>query len=62
MRIEVTQKADWKAKNNRRMTTFAPGQYTVTREIGDELVSRGVAKEIDPPTAAEAKAAKKNAG
>lgn len=55
MRIAVSEKVDWIAPNGRRILAFSPGQHTVKREVGEELVARGKAVEIDPPTADEAK-------
>lgn len=58
MRIAVSEKVDWIAPNGRRMTAFVPGEYTVKREVGDSLVARGKAVELDAPNAEDAKAKK----
>ena len=58
MRIKVSEKVDWIAANGRRMLAFEPGEHTVKKEVGDDLVARGKAKEIPAPSADEAKAKK----
>lgn len=58
MRIAVSEKVDWIAPNGRRMLAFAPGEHTVKREVGEELVARGKAAEIAAPNAEDAKVKK----
>lgn len=57
MRVRVSKQYDWRkpGKNIRAMITFPVGEWTVTKEQGDEMVAAGVAEEIDKPKKSDAK-------
>jgi hypothetical protein len=49
MRIRLEYAADWISSNGRRHIQIPAGEHTVKREVGEALVSRGVAVEVKPP-------------
>lgn len=59
MRIRLVNPANWISPRGRTHIAFPAGEHTVKREVGEDLVNRGEAEEIDPPTAVEVKAKKK---
>lgn len=49
MRIRLTDKFEWKVPGRRVWQSYNPGEYTVTREMGEAAAAAGVGEELDAP-------------
>lgn len=49
MRVKLTEPHDWRVPGKRQVISYKPGEHTVRRECGEEMIAAGKAKEIRSP-------------